>query len=104
MQTRKIDINYSMQAKLLNTDEIKEIGTKLTGWEISEGKIKRVYKFKNFIDAFAFMTKVALISESMNHHPLFVNVYREVIIELSTHDLNGISNLDVKLANAINNS
>ena len=59
------------------------------------------WQFANFIDAFGFMTKVAMISESICHHPEWRNIYSEVSIELTTHDLKGISNLDLKLAKAI---
>ena len=61
-----------------------------------------VTKFANFIEAFAFMTKVAIIAEGMNHHPEWSNVYAQVKIQLTTHDLGGVSNLDLELAKQIN--
>ncbi|WP_320664118.1 4a-hydroxytetrahydrobiopterin dehydratase [Prochlorococcus sp. MIT 1223] len=92
-----------MQALLLTPEEIDLIPSKLPNWEVSDKVIKRVFNFSNFIEAFAFMTKVAIIAEKMNHHPEWKNVYSKVKIELTTHDLKGLSNLDVKLASSIDN-
>lgn len=65
-------------------------------------QLKRTFKFDNFIDAFAFMTKVALIAEKMNHHPNWSNVYNTVEIALNTHDAgNTVTEKDRKLAAAI---
>ena len=61
-----------------------------------------VVRFADFIEAFSFMTKVALLCEKYNHHPNWDNVYSKVIIKLSTHDLGGITNLDQTLASEIN--
>jgi len=61
----------------------------------------REFKFSNFIEAFGFMTKVAIIAEGLNHHPNWENVYNSVKIELWTHSLNGLSNLDIQLAISI---
>ena len=55
-------------------------------WTEENNKLNRTFKFKNFIDAFTFMTKVAFIAEKMNHHPYWTNIYNEVTISLSTHD------------------
>tara|TARA_Y100001968_G_C19366929_1_gene723040 strand:- start:300 stop:590 length:291 start_codon:yes stop_codon:yes gene_type:complete len=90
-----------MKATLLNQQEIESIKTELPKWRISENKIKRELKFRDFIEAFGFMTKVAIIAEGINHHPDWSNVYSSVKIELTTHDLGGLSNLDIHLANAI---
>jgi 4a-hydroxytetrahydrobiopterin dehydratase len=60
--------------------------------------IARTFEFRTFKDAFAFMTKVALKAEQMNHHPEWFNVYNRVQVTLSTHDCGGLSELDVKLA------
>ena len=64
--------------------------------------IEREFNFENFLEAFSFMTKVALICEKYNHHPNWENVYSKVIIKLTTHDLGGISNLDQTIASEIN--
>ncbi len=78
--------------------EIKD----LAGWEKVENKLKKDFKFKDFIEAFSFVTRIALISEKMNHHPEWFNVYNRVKIELVTHDLGGISTYDIKFADTIN--
>jgi len=74
----------------------------LKGWEVAGGRLHREFGFKNFVEAFSFMTGVALIAERMNHHPDWSNVYNRVIIDLVTHDLGGISTSDLALASAIN--
>jgi 4a-hydroxytetrahydrobiopterin dehydratase len=71
-------------------------------WKEENNQLKRNFEFKNFIDAFAFMTKVALLAEKMNHHPNWSNVYNKVSIVLFTHDANdSITEKDRKLAAAI---
>lgn len=60
--------------------------------------ITKVFTFRNFIDAFGFMTRVALWAEKWNHHPEWSNVYKTVTVTLTTHDANGLTELDVKLA------
>ena len=92
-----------MEAFLLSKEETKDLESVLPEWKISQISIERNFKFNNFIDAFAFMTKVALICEKFNHHPNWENIYSSVNIKLTTHDLGGISNLDKLLAAEINN-
>ncbi len=92
-----------MKPYLLNEEEIKELAAKISGWEIHPTYIERSIVFKNFVDAFSFMTKVALLAEKYNHHPNWENVYSKVKIKLYTHDLGGISSLDQVLASEINN-
>ncbi len=71
-------------------------------WKEENNTLSQTFKFKNFIEAFAFMTKVALIAEKMNHHPEWKNVYNKVEITLCTHDKgNTITEKDRKLAKAI---
>ena len=91
-----------MEPYLLQDDELKELVFKIPGWEINSEKIQREFYFPNFIEAFSFMTKIALICEKHNHHPYWENVYSKVTIKLSTHDLGGITNLDQTLASEIN--
>ena len=91
-----------MKPFLLNNEELKELIAKIPGWEINPKYIKREFNFENFIEAFSFMTKIALICEKYNHHPNWENVYSKVIIKLSTHDLGGITNLDETIAKEIN--
>ena len=71
-------------------------------WTESDNKLTATFKFKDFIEAFGFMTKVALVAEKMNHHPNWTNVYNMVTIELTTHDAgNTITQKDKELAQAI---
>ena len=91
-----------MKPYLLQDKELKELIAKIPGWEVKSEYLKREFDFQNFIEAFSFMTKIALICEKYNHHPNWKNVYSKVIIKLSTHDLGGITNLDEKLASEIN--
>jgi 4a-hydroxytetrahydrobiopterin dehydratase len=71
-------------------------------WKEENNSLKKAFKFKDFKEAFGFMTQVALIAEKMDHHPNWSNVYNTVSIELSTHDAgNKVTELDRKLAKAI---
>ena len=70
-------------------------------WIIDNKTIKKEFKFDNFIDAFGFISKVALLSEKMDHHPNWQNTYNKVKIELTTHDKGGITSNDIKLAESI---
>tara|TARA_B100000131_G_C18066931_1_gene592895 strand:- start:133 stop:414 length:282 start_codon:yes stop_codon:yes gene_type:complete len=91
-----------MAVKLLSSEEISSIKLNLPEWQIVKNELIRKFEFENFVEAFAFLTKVAIIAESMCHHPELINVYSKVTIKLTTHDLGGISDLDIKLANKIN--
>jgi 4a-hydroxytetrahydrobiopterin dehydratase len=75
----------------------------LPGWVPVDGRdaLKKTFQFKSFNAAWGFMTRVALAAEKLNHHPEWFNVYSRVEITLSTHDCNGLSDLDVKLAKRI---
>ena len=70
------------------------------GWKPDERRdaITKEFQFKNFIEAFSWMTKVAFWAEKINHHPEWFNVYRTVSVVLTTHDVKGLSNLDLELA------
>jgi 4a-hydroxytetrahydrobiopterin dehydratase len=70
-------------------------------WSLREGKLYRGFLFDSFIEAFGFMTRVALLAEAMNHHPEWSNVYNRVEIRLVTHDVDGISARDFELAGKI---
>ena len=71
-------------------------------WKEENNKLTRTFEFKNFMDAFAFMTRIAFIAEKMNHHPDWSNVYNKVTISLNTHDAgNTVTEKDHKLAEAI---
>ena len=75
----------------------------LNGWVYDEGSdaISHAYKFKDFSEAFGFMTRVALAAESAGHHPEWSNVYNKVTIVLTTHDAGGLTEKDMALAKAI---
>lgn len=87
----------------LNADEIAQALTGLPGWALdAQGLgITRSFKFANFVEAFGFMTRVALLAEKADHHPEWSNVYGAVDIRLSTHDCGGLSKRDVALARQI---
>jgi 4a-hydroxytetrahydrobiopterin dehydratase len=70
------------------------------GWSHDPGRdaISKTYQFKNFVEAFGFMTRVAIHAEKLNHHPEWSNVYKTVDVTLTTHDTSGLTELDVKLA------
>ena len=86
----------------LSDDEITTGITQLDGWRLDGGKLYKEYEFKDFVSAFGFMSSVALVAESMNHHPEWFNVYNRVRVHLETHDVNGISDLDLQLARKMN--
>lgn len=71
------------------------------GWILTGNRITREFQCENFVEAFSFMSAVALLAERMNHHPNWSNVYKTVNIELSTHDVNGLSTNDFDLAKEI---
>jgi 4a-hydroxytetrahydrobiopterin dehydratase len=91
-----------MHAKKLSDAEIQEHLAKATGWSLVNGKLHRAFDCKDFVSAFGNMTKVALVAEAINHHPEWFNVWNKVVIDLSTHSVKGISNLDFDLAAKIN--
>ena len=71
-------------------------------WHLAEGpRLRRTFEFRNFVQAFGFMTRVAIWAEKLNHHPDWSNVYRTVHIELWTHDAGGLTGLDLELAGKI---
>ncbi|AKM10765.1 4a-hydroxytetrahydrobiopterin dehydratase [Croceicoccus naphthovorans] len=75
----------------------------LDGWELRGDQlaIERTYKFADFVEAFGFMTRVAILAEKADHHPEWFNVYNRVEITLTTHDAGGVSERDVAMAKAI---
>ena len=70
-------------------------------WRLFDHKLEKEFKFPNFVAAFGFMTRVALLAEKLDHHPEWFNVYGKVRIQLSTHEVSGISDLDFSLARSI---
>jgi 4a-hydroxytetrahydrobiopterin dehydratase len=73
----------------------------LPGWTVRNGKLRREYKFPDFIHAFGFMATAAIAIEKINHHPEWFNVYNRVTIELVTHDAGGITHNDIELARTL---
>ena len=90
-----------MVGKLTDETRATDLANLLAdGWSLVEGRdaIKRSYKFKTFNQAFGWMTRVAMYAEKWNHHPEWSNVYNRVDVVLTTHSVDGLSELDIKLA------
>ena len=87
-----------MAAKKLSDAQIQENLLQVDGWTIENGKLHKEFQFDTFVTAFGFMTQLALVAESLNHHPEWFNVYNRVTIDLTTHDAGGISELDFQWA------
>ncbi|MGJ8624807.1 MAG: 4a-hydroxytetrahydrobiopterin dehydratase [Yoonia sp.] len=68
------------------------------GWTVGTASAQKTFTFKNFIEAFGWMTSVAIVAEKLNHHPEWSNVYKTVDVTLTTHDTGGLTELDLKLA------
>lgn len=89
-------------ATKLTAVEIDRVLAELDGWRLVDGKLHREFRFKDFTEAFGFMTKVAIEANTMWHHPEIFNVWNKVVIDLVTHEVgNAVSNLDVELARKI---
>ncbi len=91
-------------AERLSAEARKEALGGLSGWNEVQGRdaIAKTFIFKDFNEAFGFMTRVALAAEKMDHHPEWRNVYKTVEVVLSTHDAGGVTALDVALARTMN--
>ena len=70
----------------------------LPGWTLHDNALEKTFKFKNFVEAFGFMTRAALIAEKMNHHPDWSNSYNRVTIRLTSHEAGGVTDADYELA------
>jgi 4a-hydroxytetrahydrobiopterin dehydratase len=90
-----------MPATPLTPEQIQGLASALPAWTLVDGKLQRQLRFADFVEAFAFMTKVALIAEAMGHHPEWSNVWNRVSIALTTHDTGGLSSLDLEMARRI---
>lgn len=86
------------QRDRLSDEDVRSRLDQLDGWSFTEGKLQRSFEFEDFVQAFGFMTSVALAAERMNHHPDWTNVYNRVDVHLSSHDVDGISERDFRLA------
>ncbi len=76
--------------------------SELEGWELRDDKLSREYLFKDFMEAFGFMSQVALYAEKKNHHPEWFNVYNKIKVDLTTHDKGGVTSKDLDLAQYMN--
>ena len=85
----------------LDKDEIENFLQQNQTWSLKEDKLHKEFIFKNFIQAFGFMTQIAIIAERDAHHPEWFNVYKKVIIDLTTHEVDGLTERDLKLAKAM---
>jgi 4a-hydroxytetrahydrobiopterin dehydratase len=87
----------------LTDNERHTMLVELSDWALTPGReaIRRIYTFRNFNEAFGFMTRAALVAEKMNHHPEWSNVYKTVDVTLATHDADGLTELDLKLARSM---
>ncbi|MGG6894055.1 MULTISPECIES: 4a-hydroxytetrahydrobiopterin dehydratase [Rhizobium] len=92
-----------MKYEKLDRAAIDQNLSELGGWALaSDGlSISKTFKFRNFVEAFGFMTEAALAAEKFNHHPEWFNVYSRVEVKLTTHDAGGLTDYDVKLAKAM---
>ena len=90
-------------ARKLDTAQREAARTALPEWQMVAGRdaLSRTFKFADFSAAFGFMTRVALAAEKLDHHPEWFNVYKTVEVTLSTHDAGGLTELDIKLAEAM---
>jgi 4a-hydroxytetrahydrobiopterin dehydratase len=85
----------------LSEQELSEQLTQLPHWKLDGGKLRRDFVFSDFVSAFGFMTRIALLAEKADHHPEWFNVYNKLQIWLQTHDAGGITSRDIQLAKQI---
>jgi 4a-hydroxytetrahydrobiopterin dehydratase len=90
-----------MTVSKLTPAELASAIAQLAGWTVIDEKLHKDFQFADFVTAFGFMTRVAIIAEKMDHHPELFNVYNRVRIDLTTHDAGGISAKDIELAQKI---
>jgi 4a-hydroxytetrahydrobiopterin dehydratase len=88
--------------KKLSDAEVQSRLAEVAGWSVVNGKLHRELKFADFVAAFGFMTRAALVAEKQDHHPEWFNVWNKVVVDLTTHDAGGISDRDFALAAAMN--
>ena len=91
-----------MSAQKLTEAQIAEHVARLDGWSVESGKLHRELQFDDFQQAFGFMARMALYAEAQQHHPEWLNVWNKVVIDLTTHDVGGLSDKDVAFAEAVN--
>lgn len=82
----------------LPTDRVNARLAELDGWSLADGKLRKSFKFADFVAAFGFMSKCALVAEKLDHHPDWSNVWNKVDVTLWTHDAGGLTDKDFELA------
>jgi 4a-hydroxytetrahydrobiopterin dehydratase len=87
---------------VLSDDEAASRLTQVPGWEIVDGKLHRELAFGNFVEAFGFMARVALVAEKLDHHPDWSNSWNKVTIDITNHSAGGLTDLCFQLAAQIN--
>ncbi len=90
------------ELRRLTDDEVAARVADLVGWHVVGGKLRREFVFADFVEAIGFVDRTAVWAETWNHHPEWSNVYNRVTVELTTHDVGGISHLDFQLAKKMN--
>ena len=99
-----LTLTFGVRIIMISKSSAQEISTFITAnpsWQIKNEKLQKTFIFKNFVQAFGFMTQAALIAERSDHHPEWFNVYKTVIVDLTTHEVDGISKRDFSLALAM---
>ena len=86
----------------LSPDELQAELKSLDGWSIKNEKLHKEFEFRDFNQAFGFMSRAAMHCEKMNHHPEWFNVYNKLTVDLTTHDAGGITQNDINLAKILN--
>jgi 4a-hydroxytetrahydrobiopterin dehydratase len=91
-----------MKRTPITGDDLARAVAALPGWSLVGGKLHREFRFPDFVRAFSFMSAAALVAEARNHHPEWFNVYGRVVVDLTTHDADGITQNDLDLAQKMN--
>lgn len=91
----------SAKATKLTPEELESALAQLDGWEVLAGALSKTLTFGSFSEAFAFLTRIALLAEKLDHHPDIQQSYRTVTLRLSSHDVGGLTGRDVRLAERI---
>ena len=89
-------------ASLLSAESVAGLAHSVPGWQLQAGRLHRKLVFGDFVAAFGFMAQVALVAEALGHHPDWSNSWNRVVIDLTSHDLGGLCDLDLELAQRIN--
>lgn len=99
---RKTKINkLAMKPTPVSPEELSSFLAGNPGWKLNNNGLEQEFRFKDFVEAFGFMARLALVAESMNHHPEWFNVYNKVQVRLTTHETGGLSDKDLALAAAM---